>query len=627
MSVRFSRRLSPGHRIRGYLIALGAALFVIIGLSTSFGIPIARAAWISPGELLNPDGALDLTTGKVGTVDVSGWDVRLDPRRGPVLAPHAPSSAAWYALGSGVNDIVEALAINGSDVYVGGTFTQVCGVSTCDNGNLTVNHIARWNGSSWSALGNGVSDYVDALAVSGSDVYVGGGFTQVCGFPVCGTGKFTVNRIAKWNGSAWSGVGNGVDDTVRALAVTGSDVYAGGAFTQVCGVSTCDNGNLAVNRVARWNGSSWSALKSGVSDAVDALAVSGSDVYVGGLFTYVCGYQCLIGNVRVNYLARWDGSNWFAVGSGVSDMVEALAVSGSDVYVGGFFREVCGVYTCDSSNTTVNRIAKWNGSSWSALGYGLDYYVQALAIYGSDVYAGGGFIGICRDLACNNGNMTANRVADWNGSTWSPLYTGLNGIVADLAVTASDVYTGGTFTDVCATTACSATQLQVNHVALYGAPIQTPTPTRAPAKTPSKTPTRTPTKTATGTLKKTLTRTPTKTPTLTSVKTPTKTPTPTRTTACTSKPTEPTLNAPKNGAVHPNSKVKLKWSNVACETRYKVRVKKVGTSGFAYKANLDADVSKIKTTALPTATNYIWFVKACDRFGCAKSAVDTFRVP
>jgi len=37
-------------------------------------------------------------------------------------------------------------------------------------------------------------------------------------------------HIAKWNGSIWSALGLGMNDNVYALAVSGSDLYAGGAF-------------------------------------------------------------------------------------------------------------------------------------------------------------------------------------------------------------------------------------------------------------------------------------------------------------------------------------------------------------------------------------------------------------
>ena len=69
--------------------------------------------------------------------------------------------------------------------------------------------------------------------------------------------------------------------TVYALAVSGSDLYAGGAFTNA-------GGNEA-NGIAKWNGSSWSALGSGMNGTVYALAVSGSDLYAGGGFTIAGG--------------------------------------------------------------------------------------------------------------------------------------------------------------------------------------------------------------------------------------------------------------------------------------------------------------------------------------------------
>jgi len=93
---------------------------------------------------------------------------------------------------------------------------------------VPANYIAKWNGSSWSALGSGVGGYsVTAIAISGSDVYVGGSFTAAGGVPA--------NYIAKWNGSSWSALGSGVSggsfDQVKAIAISGSDVYVGGTFT------------------------------------------------------------------------------------------------------------------------------------------------------------------------------------------------------------------------------------------------------------------------------------------------------------------------------------------------------------------------------------------------------------
>jgi hypothetical protein len=269
-----------------------------------------------------------------------------------------------------MNDTVSALAVSGSDLYAGGVFTNA--------GGSAANYIAKWNGSSWSALGSGMNSNVSALAVSGSDLYAGGWFTNAGGSPA--------NYIAKWNGSGWTALGAGMSGgngffppAVVALAVSGSNLYAGGFFTMA--------GGSAANYIAKWNGSGWTALGAGMSGgdsvfppAVYELAVSGSDLYAGGSFTNA-------GGSAANYIAKWNGSSWSALGSGMGGdsfpSVGALAVSGSDLYAGGTFTTAGG--------SAANHIAKWDGSSWTALGSGMNDSVSALAVSGSDLYAVGRF--------------------------------------------------------------------------------------------------------------------------------------------------------------------------------------------------------------------------------------------
>ncbi len=325
--------------------------------------------------------------------------------------------SSWSALGSGMNHGVYALAVSGSDLYAGGDFTRA--------GRSPANLIAKWDGSSWSPLGSGISaplgfpyygGEVSALAVSGNDLYAGGYFTMAGGSPA--------NHIAKWNGSSWSALGSGISapsayygGRVSALAVSGSDLYAGGGFTTA-------GGNAATN-IAKWNGSSWSPLGSGVSGGVFALVVSGSDVYAGGMFTTA-------GGSGAGGIAKWDGSSWSALGSGMNSYVYALAVSGNDLYAGGYF-------TMAGTNAA-SKIAKWDGSSWSPLGSGISapadypYYggrVSALAVSGSDLYAGGYF--------WTAGGIAATNIAKWDGSSWSPLGSGMNNGVLALAVSGTDL--------------------------------------------------------------------------------------------------------------------------------------------------------------------------------------------
>jgi len=78
------------------------------------------------------------------------------------------------------------------------------------------------------------------------------------------------------------------------------------------------------------DGSSWSALGSGANNTVHALAASGTDLYAGGWFT-------AIGGINANYVARWDGLRWWGLGEGVGGVVHAIAFGGTNVYVAGQF--------------------------------------------------------------------------------------------------------------------------------------------------------------------------------------------------------------------------------------------------------------------------------------------------
>jgi hypothetical protein len=94
---------------------------------------------------------------------------------------------------------------------------------------VQVSNIAKWNGSTWSSLGSLDIPYnmipgVCALAVSGNNLYVGGWFTNV--------GGMSATNIAKWDGGTWSALGSGMNDVVLALAVDEADhLFVGGNFT------------------------------------------------------------------------------------------------------------------------------------------------------------------------------------------------------------------------------------------------------------------------------------------------------------------------------------------------------------------------------------------------------------
>lgn len=272
---------------------------------------------------------------------------------------------SWSRLGYGLNGTVNALAVSGSDVYVGGPFTQVCQDFGCFGSGTQVSHVAKWSEttSSWSPLGNGVDGSVNAIAINGADVYLGGEFTHVCGNPACSV-KYYVGHIVRWNSGAWYDLGYGFDGNVQAIVAYGSAVYAGGLFTQVCGEpGGCENGNTTVNHIAKWDGSSWSALDNGVNENVYALAVKGDYLYVGGGFTELCSSPtCDSGTATMNRIAKWwlTASSWAYVDYGVNATVLALAVRADEIYVGGMFSAICGDALCTPNGSVgANYVAKY----------------------------------------------------------------------------------------------------------------------------------------------------------------------------------------------------------------------------------------------------------------------------
>ncbi len=315
----------------------------------------------------------------------------------------------WSALGNGMNSFVTALATGGSELYAGGIFDTA--------GGLSANRVAKWNGVQWLPLGSGMDSDVFALAVSGSNLYAGGHFTVA--------GGVSANRIAKWNGTQWAPLGTGMNNDVYTLAVIGSDLYAGGAFTTAGGVSA--------NRIAKWDGTQWLPIGGGLNRAVNALVVipngaGGGDLYAGGYFMTA-------GGDSAKRIAKWNGTQWSPLGSGMDSPVSSLATipngtGQSDLYVGGGFTTAGGI--------TVNFVAKWNGAQWSALGSGTGSGVSALAVIGSGLYVGGDFT-----IA---GGVSANRIAKWNGTQWSRLGSGTNEDVTSLAVSGNNLFVGGLFT-------------------------------------------------------------------------------------------------------------------------------------------------------------------------------------
>jgi hypothetical protein len=90
----------------------------------------------------------------------------------------------------------------------------------------------------------------------------------------------------------------------------------------------------------------------------------------------------------VRNVARWTGSQWVAVGTGLGGTTSALLSHGGYLFAGGSFRALSGAPS--------DRIAVWDGSAWAAVGgaSGFDRPVLALAPDGDGVIAAGDFLSV-----------------------------------------------------------------------------------------------------------------------------------------------------------------------------------------------------------------------------------------
>ncbi|MFO0082133.1 MAG: hypothetical protein ACK55O_05895, partial [Phycisphaerales bacterium] len=268
----------------------------------------------------------------------------------PEWQPFDPSTASF----PGVNGSVMATAIWDPDgpggpqtpkLVVGGQFTLAV--------NALANNIAAYDPATgqWSPLGSGIGEgfgffaplSVRALAVlPNGDLVAGGEFTTA--------GGQSASSIARWDGSAWSPLGSGLGDVYALAVLPGGDLVAGGEFRP--------------NFIARWNCSVWSPLGSGMDGPVYALNVlPGGDLVAGGSFGSAGGQSA-------SCIARWDGSAWSPLGSGINNIVRALAVlPNGDLVAGGSFSTAGG--------QTVSKIARWDGLAWSPMGSSISNAVLA----------------------------------------------------------------------------------------------------------------------------------------------------------------------------------------------------------------------------------------------------------
>ncbi len=260
----------------------------------------------------------------------------------------------------GFDSSVSALAVSGNSIYVGGAFTQYRSGNYGANSSRFLAKLDQTSGAldqtfTQSGVNGGCSTFVTALAVSGTSLYVGGGFTA---YRSGTNGANSANNLAKINLTTGvldqtftqSGANGGFDSSVLGLTILGNSIYAGGAFTQY---RSGTYGSFSANYLAKLNLTSGAldqtftqaGSNAGFNNYIAALASDSSTIYAGGGFTqYRSGTYAVS---SANYLAKVNlttgaldrtftqsGTN-----GGFNGAVKALATDGTSLFVGGSFTQ------------------------------------------------------------------------------------------------------------------------------------------------------------------------------------------------------------------------------------------------------------------------------------------------
>lgn len=246
---------------------------------------------------------------------------------------------------------------------------------------VTHRGISAWDGAHWSPLGSGLIGESVWLGEYGGDLIAFGYHLSVLGT--------TIQNVARWNGTTWSAVGNTTASYIRSSASFTGDLYVGSDFGPPA--------------LSRWNGTTWTEIPGLPGASVEVLTPSDGRLVVGGLFTDA-------GGIASPNVVFWDGTNWQAAGAGVNDEVVAAADWLGHPVIGGYFTA--------SGATPLPGVAIWDGSAWQPMGTrAVELY--SLRVLDGELFATGEF-----RLPDDSVEET---IAHWTGTDWHVLGSGSNG--------------------------------------------------------------------------------------------------------------------------------------------------------------------------------------------------------
>ena len=362
------------------------------------------------------------------TVYVGGSFTNLNGPR-PYLTALATVGGQALAWNPNANQAVETLAVNGSNLLVAGDFTSIGGAR---RPNLAALSAATGAAADWNPAPNGA---VRALASDGSSIYVGGDFLLIAG---AANKHITRLKPAPSTTNLYTALGFTADATVNCLAVADGTVFAGGTFTNIGGAPR----HLVAALIAESGlANGWKANAAGdgsLTTAIDALAVGGQTLYVGGEFA-------TIGGQPRNFLAAVDtttarATDWNPFPDGP---VKSLLISGGTAYVGGSFVQI-GLRS--RPGLAAIGLSSGKPTSWDPAVTGPASVANALAQVGDTIYVGGVFTGAG---GAARTNLVALDSTTALATDWAPQPSDN---VSALYASPTSLYVGGSFSSIGGTT-------------------------------------------------------------------------------------------------------------------------------------------------------------------------------
>ncbi len=335
------------------------------------------------------------------------------------------AGAQWSAFGTGATTgYIMNLLRHNNEIYANGSITQI--------GGIAVNKAAKWNGTSWQAVGNMGPD-IHRLSSMNGDLYAAPYSTAA-----------DSNYLYKLNGQQW--------DTIKPgfyLTNTNTGQYHNCSLydvipyqgTMVAAGEFDMAGSNPVNGIALWTGTEWVALGTGLTEPMSGLNIYPHQLFYYKAELYVVGNFKKAGGATVNGVAKWDGVQWNAMGAGFDAVVYGIEAYNDELYVSGEFTK--------SGSTALGCVAKWDGSNWvnpgisvSSTKIGYKAFGHTLKVLNDKLYLSGGFD------KCIDGNaqtIIGKNVLEFDGSRWNSLDGGTNGDAEGLIDYNNGVLLGGGF--------------------------------------------------------------------------------------------------------------------------------------------------------------------------------------